>query len=154
MESKGVSDIIYNAWSCFIPGSPAYIWEQKLKRVKFALKQWATMHYQEPKIRKLELIKQMETLHGHMEQIEVTQELIIQEIELEKALQTTLRQEEESSRLQSRNLWLINGDQNTKLFQNQCKERQRRNTIRDLKKDDGNYTMDQVEIINEVRVFF
>ena len=56
-------------------------------------------HYQEPKIRKLELIKQMETLHGHMEQIEITQELIIQEIELEKALHPTLRQEEESSRL-------------------------------------------------------
>ena len=77
MESEGVSDIIYNAWSCFIPGSPAYIWEQKLKRVKSALKQWAMKHYHEPKNRKLELIKQMETLHGHMEQREVTKELII-----------------------------------------------------------------------------
>ena len=96
----------------------------------------------------------METLHGHMEQIEVTQELIIQEIELEKALQTTLRQEEESLRLQSRNLWLISGDQNTNFFQNQCKERQRRNTIRELKKDDETSTTDQAEIINEVRVFF
>ena len=87
-------------------------------RVKIALKQWMTKHYQEPKIRKLELIKQMETLQGNMEQREVTVELMIQEIELEKALQTTIRQEEESLRLQSRNLWLISGDQNTKIFQN------------------------------------
>ena len=86
MESEGVFNIIYNAWSCFIPGSLTYIWEQKLNRVKSALKQWATKHYQEPKNKNLELIKQMETLHEHMEKREVTKELIIQEIELEKAL--------------------------------------------------------------------
>ena len=40
----------------------------------------------------------METLQGNMEQREVTKELMIQEIELEKVLQTTLRQEEESLR--------------------------------------------------------
>ena len=95
----------------------------------------------------------METLQGNMEQREVTNELMIQEIELENAFQTTIRQEEESLRLQSRNLWLISGDQNTKFFQNQCKERQRRNTIRELKKDDETSTIDQVEIINLVRVF-
>ena len=91
-------------------GSLAFIWEQTLKHVKNFLKQWVTKHYQEPKITKLELIKQMETLQGNMDQREVTAELMIQEIELEKVLQTTLRQEEDSLRLQSRNLWLISGD--------------------------------------------
>ena len=91
---------------------------------------------------------------GNMEQREVTKELMIQEIELEKALQTTIRQEEESIRLQSRNLWLISGYQNTNFFQNQCTGRQRRNTIRELKKDNGTSTIDQAEIINEVRGFF
>ena len=79
---------------------------------------------------------------------------MIQEIELEKVLQTTLKQEEESLRLQSRNLWLISGDQNTNFFRNQCKERQRRNTIRELKKDDRTSTTNQAKIIHEVRVFF
>ena len=116
MESKGVTDIIYNAWSCFIPGSSTFIWEKKLKHLKIALKQWVSKHYQEPKIRKLDLIKQMEMLQGNMEQREVTKELMIQEIELEIFLQTTLRQEEESLRLQSRNLWLISEDQNTFFF--------------------------------------
>ena len=114
LESEGVSDIIYNAWCCFIPGSPTFIWEQKLKHVKNSLKQWVTKHYQEPKIISIELIKHMETLQGNMEQGEVIIELMIQEIELEKALQTTIRKEEESLRFQSRNLWLISGDQNTK----------------------------------------
>ena len=64
----------------------------------------------------------MEILQEIMEQGEVTREILLQEIELEKILQTSLRQEEESWRLQSRNLWLIGGDQNTKFFQNQWKE--------------------------------
>ena len=96
----------------------------------------------------------METLQGNMDQIEVNKELMIQEIELEKILQTTLRKEEESLRLRSRNLWLINGDQNTFFFQNQCNERQCRNTIREVKKDDGTSITDQAKIINEVRNFF
>ena len=48
LETEGVKDIISNAWRCFIPGSLAFSWEQKLKRVKAALKSWAKNHYQEP----------------------------------------------------------------------------------------------------------
>ena len=73
-------DIIYNAQRCFISGSLAYIWEKNFKRVKIFLKQWVSKHYEEPKIKKLEIVKQMETLQGSMEQREVTKELMIQEI--------------------------------------------------------------------------
>ena len=51
---------------------------------KIALKQWATKHYQEPTLRKIEILKQMETMQEIMEQVEVTRELLLQEIELEK----------------------------------------------------------------------
>ena len=59
--------------------------------VKIALKQWATQHYQEPTLRKLEIVKQMESLQESTEQVEVTRELLLQEIEMEKSLQTILR---------------------------------------------------------------
>ena len=123
LESKGVRDIISKAWLCFIPGSPDFIWEQNLKRVKSSLNSWATHHYQEPSHKKIEIVKKMEALQENMEKDEITREHLLREIELEKSLQSILRQEEEGWRLRSRVLWLKGGDQNTKLFQNQCRER-------------------------------
>ena len=65
----------------------------------------------------------METLQAEMEVSTITKEHLIKEIELETNLQKILRQEEEGWRLRSRILWLKGGDQNTKLFQNQCRDR-------------------------------
>ena len=95
-----------------------------------------------------------ETHQEKMERMEVTRELLIWEIELEKSLQVILRKEEESWRLRSRFLWLKGGDQNTKFFQNQCRERQRINTIREMKNDDDTTITGQAAIILEVRSFF
>ena len=94
LESEGVWDIISKAWNYFIPDFPAFIWEQNLKRVKTALKQWATQHYEDPSLKKTEIVKEMETLQENMEKFEVTKELLLSEIKLEKRLQSILRQEE------------------------------------------------------------
>ena len=74
-------------------------------------------HYQEPSHKKIEIVKKMEALQEDMEKDEITREHLLREIELEKSLQTILRQEEEGWRLRSRVLWLKGGDQNTKFFQ-------------------------------------
>ena len=66
----------------------------------------------------------METLQAEMEVSVITKEHLIKEIELEIDLQKILRQEEEGWRLRSYILCLKGGDQNTKLFQNQCRDRQ------------------------------
>ena len=77
--------------------------------VKNYLKQWVNQHYQEPAIKKIEIVKEMETLQENMEKMEITRELLIREIELEKSLQVILRQDEESWRLRSRVIWLKGG---------------------------------------------
>ena len=79
----------------------------------------------------------MEHLQSEMEESTITKEHLVKEIELETKLQKILRQIEEEWRLRSRILWLKGGDQNTKFFQNQCRDRQRWNTIRELKSEDG-----------------
>ena len=154
LEMEGVYDLISQAWRCFIPGSPAYAWEQKLKKVKEALKQWVKNHYCDPTQQKEQIIKDMESLQNEMETCEITKEHFVKEIEMESTLQKILRQEEEGWRLRSRLLWLKGGDQNTKYFQNQCKERQRWNTMRELKAEDGTLLQGQAAITNEVRNFF
>ena len=99
LEFEGVEDIITNAWRCFIPGSPAFSWEHKIKRVKLALKSWAKHHYQEPSQQKAEIIKSMEALQAKMEENEITKEHLVKEIELQTSLQKILRNEEEGWRL-------------------------------------------------------
>ena len=63
--------------------------------MKTTLKLWVTHHYQEPSLKKIGIVKEMETLQGDMEKTEITRELLLKELELEKSLQTILRQEEE-----------------------------------------------------------
>jgi len=154
LETEGVEDIITSTWRCFIPGSPAFSWEQKLKRVKAALKSWVKNQFQEPTKQKEKIIKDMEILQAEMEVSTITKEHLIKEIELETNLQKILRQEEEGWKLRSRMLWLKGGDQNTKFFQNQCRDRQRWNTMRELKTEDGTVIQGQAAISIEVRTFF
>ena len=89
-----------------------------------------------------------------METSSITKENLIKEIELESNLHKILRQEEEGWRLRSRILWLKGGDQNTKFFQNQCRDRQRWNTMRELKTEDGTVIQGKAAISIEVRTFF
>ena len=96
----------------------------------------------------------MESLQVEMEACEITKEHLNKEIELESTLQKILRQEEEGWRLRSRILWLKGGDQNTKFFQNQCKDTQRWNSMRELKAEDGSLIQGQAAISTEVRTFF
>ena len=65
----------------------------------------------------------MELLQAEMEVSTVTKEHLFKEIELESKLQKILRTEEEEWRLRSCIFWLKGGDQNTKFFQNQCRDR-------------------------------
>ena len=39
-ERDGFGDLISQVWSQFIAGSPSFVWEQKLKLTKVALKRW------------------------------------------------------------------------------------------------------------------
>ena len=93
--------------------------------MKVALKAWVKTQYQEPAKHKELILEEMEHLQSEMEESTITNEHLVKEIELETKLQKILRQIEEEWRLRSRILWLKGGDQNTKFFQNQCRDRQR-----------------------------
>ena len=64
----------------------------------------------------------MESIQVDMEESEITREYLLREIELEKSMQSIIRQEEEGWRLRSRDLWLKGRDQNTQKIQNQRRE--------------------------------
>ena len=69
-------------------------------------------------------------------------------------MKTILCKEEEEARLKSRCLWLKAGDQNTKFFHNQCKERNRKNTIKEITSKEGVQISDMEEIKTEIKNYF
>ena len=89
----GFYELVAEIWQKAITGSPFFIWEEKLRRLKVALKSWAKA--QPSPI--LERKKSQRDLGNHqtlMEDVSVTQDLINAEIDLQKALHKALRREE------------------------------------------------------------
>ena len=58
--------------------------------------------------------------------------MLLREREIDQKILDIQRKEEYELRLKSRCLWLKAGDQNSSLFHYQCKESNRRNTIKEL----------------------
>ena len=89
-----------------------------------------------------------------MDKYVITKGHLDQEKQLDMKTQSLARKEEEDWHLRSRNLWLKGGDLNTKLFHNQCKDRQRSNTIMELTKYNIVKLTDQEVIKKKIKRFF
>jgi hypothetical protein len=112
---------VSNAWNCWIQGSPNYIWENKLKRVKTALKHWVKNTKEKDQEEKSRKIKEIDDNRLAMEEGPTTNSLILKEQQDLIDYQKILHEEEETWRLKSRSLWLNLGDRNMKFFQRQTK---------------------------------
>ena len=65
-------DIVSQAWSQYIDGSPKYVWEQKLKKTKNALKSWVKTPQNTPTSIRHERVAKLSTIQLGMEDIEIT----------------------------------------------------------------------------------
>ena len=97
----GFYDLVSKIWQKSVTGSPFFIWEEKLRRLKVALKIWAKI--QPSPI--LERKKSQRDLGNHqllMEDATITPELNNTEIDLQKDLYKALRREEQYWRIKAR----------------------------------------------------
>ena len=58
IERDGLWETVTQAWSQYVEGSPIYVWEQKLKRTKYALKSWVKKYLTTP------MSKRQHTMHA------------------------------------------------------------------------------------------
>ena len=77
-EEKSMT-IIRDAWRADISGSPSFVWESKLRRVRRDLKAWVKLDYTSASSKKNQLQSELSTLHSRMEREEITPYLISQE---------------------------------------------------------------------------
>ena len=79
LHEEKVMGLIKNAWILSCVGSPSFIWENKLRNVRYELKEWVKMEYKNPSSRKSQLQYGLVALQSKMENEEITFLLIGQE---------------------------------------------------------------------------
>lgn len=126
--------IVKDCWNQSVKGSPFYIWEEKIRRVKGALKRWAKTLSNSATDRK----SMKATFASHQKSMEndtITKEGLEQESHLQQCYHKACLAEEEYWRLKSHNLWLKAGDRITAFFHKQAQARKCFNTISEIKED-------------------
>eukprot|EP00253_Pinus_taeda_P028094 PITA_28094 len=137
IEKEGFEETIKAAWGKPVLGSPSYVWEQKLKATKLALKNWVKKTVHPPTEQRKESVQAIQNLQTEMENIDITADLLEKETKAQCSAHHTFRKEEEYWRLKSRSLWLKTGDRNTSYFHRQYKARVIRNHIAEIKTPEG-----------------
>jgi hypothetical protein len=134
INQKDFLNKVEEIWKTSVMGSPFFVWEEKLRRVKTALKCWAKIIPSPAEERK----KTQAALQSHqdyMEEAEISSDTLKREEHLQQNFQNACRQEEEYWRQKSRSLWLKSGDRNTSFFHKQAQDRRGYNSISEIKDD-------------------
>ena len=116
IERDGFAETVKTAWARPFSGSSSYVWEQKLKATKQALKEWIKKPAPTPTKKRREAVQSLQTLQTEMESKDITAELLEKEIKEKRSTYQSFRKEEEYWRLKSRSLWLKARDRNTSFF--------------------------------------
>ena len=72
-------DTVSHAWSHYVVGSPSFVWEQKLKQTKIALKNWVKTPIPSPMLCKKERVSDLSILQFGMENCEISTSHIVLE---------------------------------------------------------------------------
>jgi exonuclease III len=137
IERDGFMDTVKAAWANSITGSSSYVWEQKLKATKQALKSWIKKPTPNPTSVRIEIVQSLEALQDEMDTRDITPTLLDKEVKTQSSSFRSFRIEEEYWRIKSRSLWLKAGDRNTSFFHRQYRARLSRNHISEITTAEG-----------------
>jgi len=142
---EGFQDIVAAAWNSQIKGSAFYVWEEKLRILKKMLKDWAKS-LKSPLKQRLEAEKalgdhQLST-EGGLDRASLDKEVL-----LHNNLIEACRIEENYWKIKSRNLWLQEGDKNTKFFHKQAEIRKHFKTVSKI-----DYLGNQLSSFEEIKL--
>ncbi|XP_020250145.1 uncharacterized protein LOC109827551 [Asparagus officinalis] len=137
VQCQGYEELIKEVWNNHFEGSTMFRFVTKLKNLKKALKHWTKETFSSTKANILKLSKQLEIIQSKLNQDMANEELQSGETVVSYELSGWLDKEELELRQKSRQLWLQQGDRNTKFFYNAIKHRISTNNIRYIINQDG-----------------
>eukprot|EP00253_Pinus_taeda_P017272 PITA_17272 len=135
IKEPSFMQIVKESWSLPISGSPFYIWEEKIRRLKSNLKRWAKS-LANPAAERKSIQSQLEAHHLLTKEAYISREILDKEAHLQQHYHKTCLAEEETWRIKSRYLWLKVGDRNTSFFHKQAESRKCFNSITEIKEGD------------------
>ena len=101
IERDGFKDTVYHAWSQYVVGSPSFVWEQKLKKTRYALKNWIKNPQNTPLSDKQKEVFELAKFQFEMEECDITKAHLVLEQSAQLNSLQSFRQEEEFLRLKS-----------------------------------------------------
>ena len=93
-----------HVWSLYVDGSPSFVWEQKLKATKYALKSWVKTPLHTPTTMKQEHVVKLTIIELGMEDGEITKTQLSLEQFAQIKTSQSFQLEEKHLRLKSRSL--------------------------------------------------
>jgi hypothetical protein len=116
-------EVVTKAWATPVTGSPSFVWEQKLKTTKSALKEWLKSPSNPYSAKRKEVVQQLADFQMDMESQDITMQILEKEQAAQQVSHRAFRNEEEYWKLKSRSLWLAAGDRNMAFFHRQFRAR-------------------------------
>jgi len=132
VKEQSFMPLIKETWKLPVKGSAFFVWEEKLRRVKAALKTWVKTLPNLVVERKI-IQERLEMHHQVSENAEITKETLDKEANLQHMLLKASLAKEEYWRLKSHSLWFKTGDRNTSFFHKQAQARKCINSISEIK---------------------
>eukprot|EP00253_Pinus_taeda_P031529 PITA_31529 len=118
VKEQSFMQLVKYSWKQPINGSAFFVWEEKLRRVKSAMKTWVKS-LPNPAVERKKIQECLEIHHLKSENEEIKKEILDKEAELQQKLLKASLAEEEYWRIKSRRLWLKAGDRNSSFFHNE-----------------------------------
>jgi hypothetical protein len=141
-KDESSTEVVERAWQTDVEGSHAFQLAKKFQIVKREFLKWNKEHFGQTRTRIKELERKIEVLQG----MDPTTEVVEAEAALCLELNDWLEREELKWRQKSREIWLKEGDKNSRFFHLSTLVRRRRNFIREIKLEDGQWIQSRTEI--------
>jgi hypothetical protein len=146
---ESFDDIVGGAWEEASSGGPSTL-AQKLQAVHLAMHAWDRRVLGEPKRRMKELQNELNTAMEGSLSDEATARIQAIQLEIEH-----LHEQDEIKWVQrSRANWMKSGDRNTNFFHNFATARKKRNLIKRLKDEGGNWIEDEDGLADHINSYF
>ena len=131
--------LVAGSWIYPVTGSPFFVWEEKLRRLKKILKIWAKS-LPKPNESKIHAAQALGAHQAEMEDKLVTIIDIQKETNLHLTLHAACRQEADWWRLKSRIKWLKEDNTNSSFFHKSTEARKSTNNVSEIKVNDQDFS--------------
>ncbi|XP_042481160.1 uncharacterized protein LOC122061743 [Macadamia integrifolia] len=154
MEDDNFQLVVKQAWSQQVSGCPIYILAQKLKVVKGVLKAWAKERFPNLNEEVKKATSELKRVQDTIEVSGMSDALFNEEADAKTALLNASKMQEKLWSEKAKLRWLKEGDRNTKFFHLSVKIRRSRNQISMLRREDGSWISDQLDLANYIVDFY